>query len=362
MKKIILTLFAFFALLFQVQASHLAGGDIQYQYIGDSTGISHHYKILLRLYRDASGITLGNTAVVTVSSSCFSNQSVTCTLLPGTGTGNVSPTLFDCVDPSPSLKVLDIYAYVGYVVLPGICADFRFYYYSSARPSGYSNSNVNNQGYYFEAQLNNFLGNNSSPIFISEPVRSFCVGKKFNWKQSNIEFDGDSIYYSLVPPKFNTNAYANPTPPNVATFNPGWSATQPIRSSPPLVMDPFTGLITFTPTQQEVDAMAIVINEYRFDTLYNQWVHIGSSNRDMTVNIGGACKQSVQDGVVMDYNQPGTYVDPTTGLPTRDYDCNSTTVTLTFKTPLDCASVDRGDFRLTSPAGQPIPVLDLVPN
>ncbi|MDX5429139.1 MAG: gliding motility-associated C-terminal domain-containing protein [Bacteroidota bacterium] len=354
MRKLLLLLTILFLGTFAAEASHLAGGDIQYRYIGDSTGISHHYKIILRLYRDVTGIPLGNTANVTVASSCFSNQNVTCTLVPGTGTGNTSPTLFDCVNPSPSLKTLDIYAYIGYVVLPGKCADFRFYYTNCCRPGGYTNANATGS-FYFEARLNNFLGNNSSPIFVSEPVRSFCVGKTFNWKQSNIEYDGDSIWYDFIAPRLTG-------PTDFQNFNAGWSAQQPISSTPPIVMNPVSGLITFTPTQQEVDVAAIIINEYRFDTLYNQWVHIGSSNRDMTVNIGGACKASVQDGVVMDYNQPGTYVDPTTGLPTRDYDCNSTTVTLIFKTPLDCASVDRSDFRLTSPIGQPIPVLDLVPN
>ncbi|MDX5427900.1 MAG: hypothetical protein LPK79_07340, partial [Bacteroidota bacterium] len=319
MRKLLLLLTILFLGTFAAEASHLAGGDIQYRYIGDSTGISHHYKIILRLYRDVTGIPLGNTANVTIASSCFSSQNVTCTLVPGTGTGNTSPTLFDCVNPSPSLKTLDIYAYIGYAILPGICADFRFYYTNCCRPGGYTNANATGS-FYFEATLNNFLGNNSSPIFVSEPVRSFCVGKTFNWKQSNIEFDGDSIWYDFIAPRLTG-------PTDFQNFNAGWSAQQPISSTPPIVMNPVSGLITFTPTQQEVDVAAIIINEYRFDTLYNQWVHIGSSNRDMTVNIGGSCKTSVQDGVVMDYNQPGTYVDPTTGLPTRDYNCNSTTVT-----------------------------------
>jgi hypothetical protein len=45
MKKILSLLF----LLISITgfASHYAGGDIQYRYIGDSTGISNHYKIIL---------------------------------------------------------------------------------------------------------------------------------------------------------------------------------------------------------------------------------------------------------------------------------------------------------------------------
>ena len=56
--------------------SHYAGGDIQYKYIGDSTGINNHYKVILRLYRDVSGIGMPLTTDVTVSSTCFTNQNM----------------------------------------------------------------------------------------------------------------------------------------------------------------------------------------------------------------------------------------------------------------------------------------------
>ena len=65
MKKFLLGLLMTLGLM--AQASHLAGGDIQYRYIGDSTNINRHYKVILRLYRDVTGIAFPTTDIVTVS-------------------------------------------------------------------------------------------------------------------------------------------------------------------------------------------------------------------------------------------------------------------------------------------------------
>jgi hypothetical protein len=107
--------------------SHLAGGDIQYKYIGDSTGIARHYKVILRVYRDVSGIAMPNTETVTVSSGCYSNINVSMNLAAGSGI--VSPTLFDCVNPGPNVKTLEVYRYIGYVILPMNCNNNVFLYF-----------------------------------------------------------------------------------------------------------------------------------------------------------------------------------------------------------------------------------------
>ena len=163
-------------------ASHYAGGDIQYRYIGDSTGINHHYKVILRLYRDASGVAMPATTTVTVSSNCYTNQNIPMTQQAGSGL--VAPTLFDCVTPSSvGTRILEIYTYKGYVILPGTCANFKFWWSDCCRPGGITNINISNgafgnDGFFFDADLNNTSGNNSSPIFVSEPVRAFCVNKR----------------------------------------------------------------------------------------------------------------------------------------------------------------------------------------
>jgi len=360
MKKFILLMFMTLMSITSF-ASHLAGGDIQYKYIGDSTGIPNHYKVLLRVYRDVTGIAMPTTDIVTVSSGCYANQTINMNLMAGSGT--VAPTLFDCVTPgSPSTKTLEIYLYRGYVVLPGTCPTFKFWYDNCCRPGNItniftSNGTLGNDGFFFDADLDNTLGNNSSPIFISEPVRAFCVNNSFNWAQKSVEYDGDSIHYQLIACR--ENAYPNQT--NIP-FDPGYSVNQPVTSQY-FTINPKTGTISFKPTQQEIDVLAIKITEYRFDSLWGVWYQVGSASRDMMIGISANCSPLAMQGVKLDYNYPGQYLDSITMLPAVDYNCGDTAIDLHFAIKLDCESVadDGTDFRLTNPLGQPLPIKKLVP-
>ena len=357
MKKLVQNLLFFFLILISgtMNASHLAGGDIQYRYIGDSTGVARHYKVILRVYRDVTGIGMPTTENVTVSSNCYSNINVPMTLQVGSGL--VAPTLFDCVTPgSPGTKTLEIYTYKGFVILPGACSTFKFWYENCCRPPGITNINTSNgfgnDGFFFDADLDNTLGENSSPIFISEPVRAFCVNKAFNWAQKSVEYDGDSIHYQMI--NCRENAYPNQT--NIP-FDAGWTAAQPITSSY-FNLNTKTGTISFLPISQEIDVMSIKITEYRYDSLWLVWYPVGSSSRDMMISISSNCSPSASQGVVLDYNFPGQYLDTVTMLPAVDYSCGDSVVDLHFLVKLDCESIseDGTDFRLTNPNGQPIPV------
>ena len=357
MKKLF-TLIAFIFSLTML-GSHLSGGDIQYRYIGDSTNVARQYEVLLRIYRDNSGIPMGNTQTVYINSSCYSQQSMTVTLLAGSG--GIAPTLFDCVVPSSTTKTLEIYAYKGVVTLPGNCSNFNFSWNQCCRPGGIDNINTANgfgsSGFYFDATLNNTKGQNSSPIFVSEPVRAFCVNNPFNWKQTVIEANGDSIHFSMI--KCREDAY----PGNDINFDAGWTATQPITSTY-FNINPSTGLIQFLPTMQEIDVASILVEEYRYDSLYGVWYKIGSASRDMMIQIEAACAPAVMDGVGLDYDAPGHYIDTATGLPTVDYDCGDTAITMYFDIMLDCFTIspDGTDFRLTSPTGQPWAIKNIVGN
>jgi gliding motility-associated-like protein len=359
MKKLLVLLFGLLSL--GMSASHLAGGDIQYRYIGDSTGIPRHYKVILRVYRDVTGIGMPTTETVTVSSNCYSNINVPMTLQAGSGL--VAPTLFDCVTPgSGGTKTLEIYTYKGFVILPGLCSTYKFWYDNCCRPPGVTNINTSNgngnDGFFFDADLDNTLGENSSPIFISEPVRAFCVGNPFNWAQKSIEYDGDSVHYQMI--NCRENAYPNQS--NIP-FDAGWSVTQPITSTY-FNLNPKTGTISFLPTNQEIDALSIKITEYRYDSLYNVWYPIGSASRDMMVSISANCSPQATQGVVLNYNYPGQYLDSITMLPAVDYSCGDSVVELNFLVKIDCESIaeDGSDFRLTNPLGQPIPIKRLSAN
>lgn len=356
-RKYLLILSFLFSTL-SLLGSHLSGGDIQYRYIGDSTGVARHYKVILRVYRDVTGIAMPTTDQVTVSSGCYSNINIPMNLQPGSGL--VAPTLFDCVAPGPSTKTLEVYLYIGYVILPGNCSDYRFWYDNCCRPGGINNINgsngaFGNDGFYFDAKLDNSTqGQNSSPIFVSEPVRAFCIGNPFNWKQSVIEANGDSIVYSLI--NCREGAYPNQT--NIP-FDAGWTATQPVTSTY-FNINPSTGLISFLPTQVEIDVLSVLVEEWRFDTLYGSWYQVGSASRDMMISVSPSCNMLATQGV--QYN-PSLYpVDTLTALPYIEASCGDTSLTLKFHIKLDCYSVNTTDFRMTGPDGQPVAITQIQAN
>jgi gliding motility-associated-like protein len=329
-----------FLLSFSMFGSHLSGGDIQYRYIGDSTGIARHYKVILRLYRDVTGIGLPTNENVTVSSNCYGNINVPVTLVPGSGI--VSPTLFDCVTPSSATKTLEVYMYVGYTILPGNCSTFRFWYQNCCRPGGITNIAASNgAGFYFDAELDNASqGQNSSPIFVSEPVRAFCVGNPFNWKQTAIEEDGDSVVYSLI--NCRQNAYPNQTDiPYLA----GWATQQPVTSAY-FNIDPVSGLITFLPTATEIDVLSVLVEEYRFDTIWGYWYKVGTASRDMMISVSPTCNIVAMQGV--QYDDTLYPIDSLTALPYLEAECGDTSVTLKFHINLDGYSINDVDFRMTN--------------
>jgi gliding motility-associated-like protein len=256
---------------------------------------------------------------------------------------------------------MDIYAYRGTVVLDGPCTDWNFNWGQCCRNNAVDNLATTFVDLYLEATLNNFLGNNSSPLFVSEPVRAFCIGKTHNWKQSAIELDGDSVFFSIAACRERATTCTG----NDLAYAAGYTAQQPITTTPPgsMTMNAFTGLISFTPAAQEIDVMAVKATEYRYDTLFNQWVNIGSSFRDMQIVITQQCRPDVQNGVNLDFtNDPDAELDTVIGLPVKQYACLDSSVTLYFDVKIDCSTVDVTDFRLTRPDGQPIAIKALVPS
>jgi len=351
--KRLLTFFFLFCISLGAKATHIAGGDIQYRYVGDSTGVANHYEVLLRVYRDcsptSSSFISGN---ITITSSCFATQTVALSKINGPLPNGefYLPTYLDCVNAG-SVTCLAMQVFKGMVTLPGLCSDYKFSYSDCCRPTGINNLvNSSAQSFYFDATLNNFLGANSSASFTKESARAFCVGQNAIWNQYVSDADGDSIVYTLTSAK---GSGAMPL-----AYAAGYTSIQPISTNPvnTFSLDAATGTMNFVPSAIGNYVIAFKVSEYRIDTIYNTWVLIGSSSRELFASVTAYCSPSI--GVLIDYNAPGTYVDPQTGLPTIDFVCNDSIITLKFFKNISCYSIasNASDFRLTDSAGQPLPL------
>ena len=246
---------------FQAEASHILGGDIQYKYVGDSTGVTGQYRIKLVIYREQSGVGLGTAQTVTINApSCNLTTNVTCSLAQPEFSA-ASLGAYDCIPQGTSGSFFSpmVNIYVGYVTLTQICNDYVMYWQSCCRPFGVTGiANSGGAGFYFEAELNNTLGYNSAPAFVSIPLSYICTGGYINYLQNAYEKDGDSINYELIPAR--EFAWGNG---GVSVgYAAGFTYLQPIHTDPagPFTLNTQTGNITFIANTQETSVIAIRVN------------------------------------------------------------------------------------------------------
>ncbi|REJ83554.1 MAG: T9SS C-terminal target domain-containing protein [Bacteroidetes bacterium] len=248
-------------------ASHAAGGDLTYTYLGNN-----QYRITFTFYRDCFGISAPTTKTVAIASaSCgLTVPSVTLTRDPNVVeiTAACSTAVTTC--NGGNATGIQAYTYSGIVTLPALCPDWRFSVLECCRnaaittlqgPAGYD--------LYNEAFVNNTTINNNSPTFSIPPIAFMCIGQENVFNHGAIDVDGDSLVYSFIPPRDAVN-----TP---VTYLPGYSIASPISSSTPVTIDPVTGDIRLRPTATEVGVIAVLVLEYRNGVL------IGSVMRDIQV-------------------------------------------------------------------------------
>jgi hypothetical protein len=250
------------------QASHMAGADLTYEYIGNG-----QYRVVYTLYRDCAGIPAPTSAFMTMSSAACNNfsQSVTLNAVAGTGQeiSYACPgTLTTCQGgTAPGFQQWE---YEAIVTLPAQCPDWTFQVSDCCRNAPITTiTNPDSYSLYIEAKLNNTVVDNTSPTFTNVPVTFLCIGQDNYYNHGVIDAEGDSLAYFFIPPRDAQND-------NLA-YEPGYSIANPITSSPAVSIDPVTGDIFTHPTATEIGVIAVLILEYRNGVL------IGSVMRDLQV-------------------------------------------------------------------------------
>ena len=259
-------------------ATHLAGSDITYTCLGGNT-----YRIDLTFYRDCAGTTAPPGLTLEF-------QSISCNIfftreleqVPNTGQEITYPCpglTTTCDDPNSTSPGLQQYHYSGIVTFPMQCADWQIRWNYCCRNCDITTIQLSspcvptmNPGMSISANLDNLNNTcDNSPYFTNSPIVFVCVGQNFTYNHGAIDPDGDSLVYSLVDPMINAT-----TP---VTWLAGYSATNPISSSPAVTLDPQTGDIVMNPTTQEVGVLSILVQEYRNGVL------IGHVVRDMEIYV-----------------------------------------------------------------------------
>lgn len=255
-------------------ATHSSGADLTYTWVSGNT-----YKVTVSFYRDCAGVAApGSVTLNAKSTSCSKNQNYTLNLVPGTGQEITFPcrtVQTKCANPSSVYAGYQEYEYTNNVTLPQQCSDWIFSFYVCCRNCAITTLvNPCSDNMYVEATLNNLaFQRNSSPQFTNIPVAFVCVNQSFTYNHGVYDPNGDSLVYSFITPKKYDAATSTV---GTVTFNPGYSASSPLTSSPAVSLNPTTGDINmFATANGEIGVTAILVKEYRNGVL------IGSVVRDM---------------------------------------------------------------------------------
>lgn len=380
----------------KLQAAHLVGGTMTYEYIGDTSGIPHHYQINITLYRTTRYTTFNGIVGpnVCVASSCFPNQSVNMAIAPGDPQqGTPVGENANCISPNPNTTDFIEHHLVGHVVLPGVCSNYSFKYNMLCCRIGFNNiANVsggpgnNNR---LEVFLNNTRGENSSPQFVfNEAVINLCQDQNVSINHFSTDADGDSLLYAF---DYVSNGVSCDTSLNL-TYEPPYTFNQPFPAdSLGIAIDQQTGEISFKSTNASGNYIyAFKIEDYRWVNQLNAYVKVGSSYIEGWVTFAGSCRPSVLEGPSLSTNEhpkqnyPADIlnrmedvllipnVDTVAGsgafaevsLHTVSYNCLSNTIDLYFQNNIRCNSIapNGSDFRILSPDSALVPISAAIPN
>jgi len=298
----------------ETHASHIMGADLSYVCNGNN-----NYTVILRLYRDCCGIDITGSVNMQTFNGCTNTAgpSFTMTMQGGSGTevSELCPAQLsqsacassgNCpVNPNgnpPTYPGVQAFTYTGTVTLPSQCAQWYLRYSDCCRNATINNGSAND-GVGIVAMINNTndpaTGQpycNTSVSFNTQPVPFVCLNSNFTYNNGAVDVNGDSLRYTMINPL--DDSY-NPIP-----FTGSWNANYPITTSPPnnFSFDPTTGLIAFTPPNQEVDVMAMRVDEYRNGVL------IGTTMRDIQVTVF-PCNISIPDQEPITNVQNGNQLD-----------------------------------------------------
>ena len=283
MKTTILALF-FLQAVFALRATHIVGGYIHYEQIGD-----HEYRIVLKVYRDCfNGISgfddPASIGAFDANGDLFANiemdlADATVIELPVELDNNCySPPSDVCVEECTYEKIVTMDIPTGGLTLA---------YQRCCRNNSIVNTESNDN---IGMTVNAFIPGpevaawNSNPEYVSYPPIFICLNTPFEMDHSAVDADGDQLVYSFCNPLLTnvTGNYINPpgAPPYPEMpFYPEYSATYPIASSPAFNVNPVTGLMTGTPNLMGQFVVGVCVEEYRNGIL------ISSSNRDFQFNV-----------------------------------------------------------------------------
>jgi gliding motility-associated-like protein len=275
-----LLLFAFSIInINESKASHVAGSDITYQYLG-----SDSFLVTLRIFEDCGGaVAVGpNETVTFVSAVCGLTFTASLPQISVTEVSQLCPSeQINSTCNGGSLPGMREKVFQGIVEL-GICEDWIMGWGVCCRNPTDNLDPTGALAFLITANLNRVKApENNSPYFNAQPIPYVCANQVVNYNFGVTEADGDSLVYRFADPYAGTVAGIT-----VLGYVNGATTLQPITG---ITLDSLTGIITFTPTVQGNFVLVVEVTEYdEFNNI------LGVVRRDIQFVVT-ACSNNVPD-------------------------------------------------------------------
>ncbi len=346
LKKTSLLLLLVFAYCPSANATHeVMGGEFYYRYIGDSTNIARQYLVGFIYYSGSTTNSIPSQIAIDVNSTCSTGGSYLANPISGSPPfGTPIYSNYSC-NGNPGGYSYKKMVYETVVTLPVNCIDWEFQTTLVSRSNAVANLvNPGIYGFYIKATLNSFYPNNS-PRIINQAPREFCMGADGSivFNQSAIESDGDSlVYYFGIPED-------GPHPGTPVPFVSGYSVNAPFQTSNGMNLNSSTGLMNFKLLQSGMENFKINIDEFRFDSLSNTWLKVGTISKEIQIQINLSCSPSVSNWNLQS-NTLNTQVTA---------NCGDSIINLQTSTPFACSSLssDGSDFVIYKSDGTLLPII-----
>ena len=348
LKRLSLFALGLLAVALPSSATHLIGGEMNYEALNDST-----YVVKLRIFRDCFGGAIGfdNPAYLFIYDGAGTYlsfvQLIAPAVTPVPATGD-NP----CLSVPPGICVEEGF-YQDTLILPPSPGGYDLVYQRCCRNGTIANIiDPGSTGSTYWEHIpgpDEISGLNSSPAFVNFPPVVICTDDPLNFDHSAIDLDGDSLVYELCAPYLGasddcprpagpaTIGFGCPEDPGPPPYSEvpwlgGFSGTFPLPATPVLSIDPNTGLLTGTATTPGQYVVGVCVKEYRNDTLIN------THTRDVQFNVvecDPLVVASIPDFILDCEDRTVDLVNSSTGADSYSWDYGDPTSTMDTSSAFD---------------------------
>jgi gliding motility-associated-like protein len=274
-KFVFFTFLVFFSRLF---ASHIVGGDIYYDYLGNN-----NYRIHVVIFRDCNSTGAGFDDPLQVGIYNSSNNLVQSVSINFPGS-QILPIIFDnpCIDP-PTNICTERAIYIATVNLPPIVGGYTIAYQRCCRGPNVTNLVApEDTGLTLVTRIPGSETNafaNSSARFDNYPPLVICNNDDLVFDHTATDPDGDQLVYEFAAP-FAGATDINPAPPP-SGYNPpffpvifqtNFSVLNPLGPGATISINPSTGLLVADPELLGFFVVGIKVKEFRNGVLINEMI------------------------------------------------------------------------------------------